>query len=80
MAEEIGVSLYLAHTSAPLYDGRLSKPILPDILQKMDRDVITQRLSDMIEKDVLQLQEDYHLFRSLFEEKGSTLGSNILET
>lgn len=74
LAQEIGVSLYLAHTSAPLYDGRLSKPILHDILQKMDRDVITQRLSDMIEKDVLQLQNDYHLFRSLFEKKGSTLG------
>ena len=32
---------------------------------------MTQRLSDMIEKDVLQLQEDYHLFRSLFEERAA---------
>ena len=51
-----------------------SKPILDKILQNSDRQLMTQVLSNMIEKDALQLEEDFKLFRILLEEKGSTLG------
>ena len=74
LATDIGVSLYLAHTSAPLYDGRPSKAILDGILLQRDHEELQSMLLDMIDDDVAQLYENYALFQEIFREKGSTIG------